>query len=311
MKMNKKIKIFFTILSILLIPTVIHAADLDIICNENNSPTIIRNLNPLFTLSGFAPGDTESRNIYIQNNDPNNSCTISLEGRGNDNTLTDKLRVLLDSTDIFSLSEFLNGGNILIASVNSNSNITKSLSISFPSDSDNTYANKNVNFDILINSQWGSEQDSDEQEDDIGDIGGVGDANLPTNTTSTPENGLVSNSSNDNEQQTDDTKPEEEQDDEILGEATDINQCIKKYWWIPTLLQILLTITVISINKNPFTQKVVKILTGIVLGILAYILTKIIGCGCNLIWICEHIYILNIVLSLIPFTTLLFSNKEE
>ncbi len=65
-------------LTIILIPSVVFAADLEITCNENNSPTIVRNTNPLFNITGFVPRDTETREIYIENNDPNNPCIIDL-----------------------------------------------------------------------------------------------------------------------------------------------------------------------------------------------------------------------------------------
>ena len=165
-----KSKLLLAVITIILIPSIVYAADIDIVCNENNNtPTIIRNTDPLFTISNFLPGNTESGDISITNNDPVNPCVIVLEGRGDTADLTDVIGVYLDGNYIFTLSEFIDGSDIEVANVNPLGSVSKTITLEFYNTSGNEYSNKDISFDILINTQWGDDTEEN------GEIAGVSD----------------------------------------------------------------------------------------------------------------------------------------
>ena len=151
--MKKFFKIIVAML-IVLIPSALFAADLDIICNENAKPTIIRNTNPLFNITNFSPGDGETKSISIVNLDPSNPCIIDLQGRGSSNILTDKINVLLDNQYISTLTDFIKGSRINLGTIQSNTNTTNQLTLYLDQNIGNTYSQNTANFDILINSQF-------------------------------------------------------------------------------------------------------------------------------------------------------------
>jgi hypothetical protein len=174
-----KFKHIVTTLVILLIPSFVIAADIDITCNgDDSSPTIVRNRDPLFDISNFIPGKTESRDISITNNDDTNPCVIDFEGRGSFNDLTNVITVYLDNIYISTLTEFIDGLNIPIATVQPTESVNRTMELKFNESSGNMYADNSPSFDILINSQWGSETDNGDilgEDDDSCDIAGVSD----------------------------------------------------------------------------------------------------------------------------------------
>jgi hypothetical protein len=174
-----KFKHILTTLVILLIPSFVIAADIDITCNgDDSSPTIVRNRDPLFDISNFLPGESESRDISITNNDDTNPCVIDFEGGGSSNDLTNVITVYLDNIYISTLTQFINGLNIPIATVQPTESVNRTMELRFNESSGNMYADKTASFDILINSQWGSETDNGDilgEDDESGDIAGVSD----------------------------------------------------------------------------------------------------------------------------------------
>lgn len=153
-------KILFSLLFLFTMYSFVSAADLEITCNEDVKPTILKNTYPLFNLTNFSPGDTETRNIYIKNSDPVNECKIYIQGQGDQSTLGDMIEVeITDGIFQNTLNEFVKGENILIAQLNPNEEVTRNMTLTFNKVANNDYQDKKSNFDIVITSQWGAEED--------------------------------------------------------------------------------------------------------------------------------------------------------
>lgn len=276
--MKVLLKAYLLFAFVFLFPVFTHAADLNITCYQEQKPLINTSTTPLFQLSNFLPGDTVTKSVEVINNDNVNPCTISLQGDGNSNVLTDHIQFSIDSLYSKSLSDFINGDNIQIASLLPNQSVNRSITLYFPTATTNLVANKIAIFDIKINSQWGNEQ---------GDV-------LGNNTNSVNTNG-------DNNEE---TLPEIERDEEqnVLGTAGGtLGKCDEKtLWWIPLVIQVILTILILVSKKLYLENTFVKLFLAITLGILAFFLARQIGCGCEVFILCKYSWILNILFGISP-----------
>lgn len=249
--------------ALLFFPAIIHAADLNIICHDGTKPTYTVTTPPLFQLEGFAPGDSSTRTVNVLNTDPNNPCQIFLQGSGTSNALTYDISFTIDSLYNKTLADFINGDNIQIADLQPNQSIEHTITLHFNENTDNTKANTNTTFGIKINSQWGANTSA---------------VNGQTTTNNSQE--------------------------EVLGTQTGQetgNSCnINTLWWIPIVVQTLLTMFVLLFNKSLLGNSIIKLLFTLALGVLAFFITKQIGCGCNVLNLCKYIWILNILLGITP-----------
>lgn len=262
-------------LGIFILPSVIYAADLDIVCYENQKPVITQNTTPLFQLSGFLPGETATRTVSVLNTDSNNPCTISLQGSGTSNKLTDSITLAIDSLYSNTLSNFVKGDNIQIANLQPNQSVQHTITMYFDSDAGNDLTNLNTSFDIKVNSQWGSEQGNVLSATDTNDNDGTGGGEEIKN----PIDGTP----------------------EVLGTETNNTECtIRTLWWIPALIQLVVTLFVLLFNKSFFKNSYIKLVITIALGIVAYFVIKKIGCDCYLLNLCKYVWIANLLLGTTP-----------
>ncbi len=294
--MIKKLLKYILFSLIFLIPSTVLAGDLDITCYEDQSPVILKNTNPLFQLTGFLPGNSASRTIYVKNTDPTNACKIYFDISGTTNALTNKIEVHIPSLFNDSLSEYITGDRILMADLQPNEEITRTITLEFPSDAGNPFTLKQASFDITIQSVWGPEFNT------TGDVEGVTDTSTDSSTKRTPLeyiSDLLGTGGEDfeNEDTTKDTNIEEEE--VVLGEE-DSSCTTKTLWWIPLIVQLILTILVISIDKSVLRKKYVKLLISILLGMISYLVINKIGCGCNPVWLCTNHWILNLIITSLP-----------
>lgn len=271
------IKAFFLLTFVFLFPTFTHAADLNITCFESQKPTVTTSTTPLFQLSDFFPGDTVTKSIEVINSDTVNPCTISIQGDGNSNILTDNIQFSITSIYSESLSDFINGDNIQIANLQPNQSVTRAITLFFPATANNSLVNKNASFDIKINSQWGNEQ-----------------GNVLGDSTS-----FVNKEEQNNVQTENDKNPNQE---EVLGTNKDINDTCheRTFWWVPLIIQILLTLLILPSKRLYLENIFIKFFITIALGILAFFIAKQIGCGCEIQVLCRYSWILNILFGLSP-----------
>lgn len=270
---------FFLFLAFLFIsPTFTHAADLNITCYQEQKPVINSSTTPLFQLSNFLPGDTVTKSVEIINNDSVNPCVISIQGDGNSNILTDSIRFSIDSLYSKSLSDFIGGDNIQIANLQPNQSVNHSMTLYFPSTATNLVANKSANFDIKINSQWGNEQ---------GDV--LGDNTNTVNTNSGNNKEILGEIENEKQR---DTLGTTKGTQDICDDRT--------LWWIPLVIQILLTLLILPSKKVYSGNIFIKLFLTLCLGILAFFITKEIGCGCDTPVLCKYSWILNILFGVSP-----------
>lgn len=269
-----------------LVPTAVHAADLNITCNDGQKPTVSLSTTPLFQLSGFKPGDIVSKTVRVVNNDPNNSCIVSLQGSGTSTNLSDKIAFKVDNIYTKTLTDFIKGDNVQIANLAPNANIERTITLSFESEADNTLANQSLSFGIKVNSQWGNDQQGEVQGE-----------NTQTNTESSETN---SNQNN--------TEPSNQQE-EVLGTETENNNektctVAQSLWWIPLLIEIALTVYVIFSTRWYLGNSFIKLIVSITLAVITFFVTKAIGCNCTSPDICRYSWVLNIILGLGPVPVL-------
>jgi hypothetical protein len=259
-----------------LVPAIAYAADLDITCNDGQKPTVTAHVTPLFQLTGFQPGDVVSRTVKVTNTDPKNPCIVSLQGSGSTSTLSDKIAFEIDNIYNKTLSNFIKGDNIQIASLQSNQSVEHTITLTFDKDSDNTLANQNMSFDIKVNSQWGSDAS----------------AVLGENTGSNNNQSSNTNSTGNNNQ-------------EVLGtETTDASNnticTTQSFWWIPLAIEFLLTGYILLSSRWYLGNKYIKLILTVALGIIAFFVTKAIGNSCGDPELSKYYWILNIALGFSP-----------
>lgn len=289
----------YTVLSFFfLIPTNILAADLDITCYENQKPSVTKNTNPLFNLTNFSAGDSTTRTIYVKNVASTSDCKIYFDISGTTNTLTDKINVYIPNLFDNTLSKYITGEKILMANLQSNQETTQSISMTLPTDADNSYTQKQASFDITIQSEWGSES---------GNIAGLSDNNQSKTILNQIPETLGIGGGDEEIQNNNKLEEVTEDDSEVLSEE-DISTCTNKtLWWIPLVIQLLLTIVLINLENQ---NRNIKLLISILLAITSYLAINKIGCGCNPIWICNNHYILNLAICILPLL-LYFERKRN
>lgn len=288
------IKILFSIFLMAFLPTLTFALDLEIICLEGQKPLITKITDPLFQLTSFFPGDTEIREIYIANKDTKNPCRIYLEGKGSRTSLGDMIEVeVSDGVYTNTLSRFLTGNSVLIADLKPETGVTRYITLEFDSKANNSLSDQKMSFDINVISQWGADAQpvpSDEQvagEQDVTAKKTVIQSIIPLLGTGGNEDITKSEQKNDTEK-------------EVLGEEDNIGCKERTLWWIPILIQLFFTFLILSINKDIFEKKHIKLLLSILLGITSFFIIQKIGCGCNPVWMCEKHWIFNIIIAILP-----------
>lgn len=174
-------KLFSYILTILFlaIPTSAFAADLEITCfSDNTPPSVVTSSNKLFDLQNIAPGETSIKTMKVRNSDTVNSCKIWFKGEANSNdNLAKKINIAFSgiygnivdgkATSNKNLFDFLTSQKILVANVAPGGIVERNLILTFNTDADNNFMNKNTTFDIRVISEWGSESDSNENNGDV------------------------------------------------------------------------------------------------------------------------------------------------
>lgn len=276
--MKVLIKASFLFLFLFLFPTFTHAADLNITCYQEQKPVVSTSTTPLFQLSNFLPGDTVTKSVAVINNDNVNPCIISLQGDGNSNVLTDHIQFSIDSLYSKSLSDFIDGDNIQIANLLPNQSVNRSITMYFPITASNIVSNRNAAFDIKINSQWGDEQ---------GDV--LGDNTNSVNTNDGNGEDVLAEDKSENQE-------------DVLGTNEDTeNTCNEKtLWWVPLVVQILLTIFILTSNRLYLENTFVKLFLAVSLGVIAFFVAKQIGCGCQVLTLCKYSWILNTLFGVSP-----------
>lgn len=299
-------KIITSLLLLISFSSFTYAADLEIICYENEKPLINKNTNPLFNTSTMLPGEIIEREIYIINKDPNNPCRIYLEGKGEQTKLGDQIRFVIKSNILdTTLSKFLNEKRILIAELKPETENTQTIYLELDRKIGNSFKNQTLTFDILIHTEWGKDGLGGVE---TGTVSGTTDIKKKTFLTTIAEAlGIgggddISLDSNTEEEETsnivDDGK-------NVLGEK-DTDTCKERtLWWLPIVIQFLLTMAIVLVDKSILEYKSVKLLISVLLALLSYFIVEKIGCGCNAIWICTNHWILNTFIGLLPILSYL------
>lgn len=313
----------------LLIPTIVYAYDVEITCTDTEAPEIVRNTDPLFQLSGFLPGSSASRTIYIVNEGSEHDCRIFFTGSGESNILTDKIEVEV-SGEVFSgsLTEYIDDLRLNMADLSPGAQVERTITMMLPTDAGNTYSSQQASFDITIETQGGEDIDdpvpspTDETPtptEDTPTVEGVEDtATRPTTPVVSFFRDLLGIGGPDEKQEdveeTEEDIEEEEKDEDkedeekVLGEE---EVCKRTLWWVPIVIQFLLTIIILSWDRSMLKKKHIKLGMSAMLALAAYFATQRIGCGCNLIWLCENHWILNILIGIFPAVTYIQRRKSE
>lgn len=292
--MNNKnfLKIFLSVFFILLSPSLILAADLEITCYKDQKPVIVKNTNPLFSLDTFLPGNTEKKEIYINNTDNENPCKIYISGSGKSSKLGDKIIVeISDSIYNGTLSKFVSTKKIQIADLKPETNITRTFSLYLEEDTGNDLMNKSISFDIVIDSEWGASSTSD-----TADVEGIEDTSF-TNKIAEKALEVLGIGGGDN---LIDTSTPSSQDSSVLGDNTENTCTTKTLWWIPLVVQLFLTTLLMYIKSSFLDKSFVRIGISIILAVISYFAIEKIGCGCNVVWFCTYHWILNVLIGTLP-----------
>ncbi len=290
-----------------LFPSNLFATDLEITCFSDRSPEFVRNTDPLFQITGFAPGDSASRIVFVENTDSENPCRIFFDVSGNTNTLTDKIEVEIPGLFSGTLSEYI-GSNVMMANLAPNREVTREITMTLPTDAGNVYARRQASFDIIVQSEWGEDAviDEEEEEEVTPAIAGVVDF-FRDFIEGMIGIGMqdIAEVEEDEEEEVEEIDEEENDTQGILGIADEEKCTDKTLWWIPLLVQLILTLVVIFLNKSFLKYKRAKLIVSVLLGLISFFLTRWIGCGCNPVWLCTYHWIPNSVIALSPALTYL------
>lgn len=298
--MIKKLLTTGVFLLLFLIPSAILAADLEITCYSDQKPLIVKNTNPLFQLSGFLPGNSASRTIYMKNSDTENDCRIYFNVSGSTNSLTNKINVQVSGLFNDTLSKYITGERILMADLKPNAEITRSITMDFPADSDNSFTLKQASFDIAVQSEWGPDEDTD------GDVEGTTDKDTKK-SLSQKLSSLLGIGNEDNQIDPNGTGGGKDGNDTVLGEDTNLTCQDKTSWWVPIVVQ--LVITLLLLNRKIPGKKHIKLGISLLIGIIAYLIVNKIGCGCNPVWLCTNHWILNTLIATLPLAMYIQKQK--
>lgn len=294
--MNSKtyIKILLSLVFFVLSPLVVKAADLGITCYQDQKPVIQKNRNPLFSLSSFLPDSTEKREIYVNNKDSVNPCRIYIFGKGSESKLADKITVEI-SEKIYknTLSKFVTSKRILIADLKPETDVTRTMLLYLDKNTSNSLMNQKISFDIVVESEWGTSAASD-----TADVEGAQDENTNEKTVMDTVLQALGVGSGEN---LIDTSNKDSEEVSILGEEDTENTCTNKtLWWLPLIVQLLLTTVLIYINVELLEKPFVKLAISLILSAISFFVINRIGCGCNPVWLCTNHWILNILIAILP-----------
>ncbi len=327
--MFKKSLKYMLVFLFLLFPSSVLANDLEITCFSEDPPNIVRNTDPLFQISGFLPGDSTSRTIYVENTSNDYDCRVFFDISGEGNILTNKIEVKIPGLFDGTLSEYIDS-NVKMADLGPNGNITRTITMSLPPEAGNTYARKQASFDIFVNSEWGEDGENNNESENDGEnnneeggaiqgaIAGVTDfLTAPITFLGGVIGGGIQDVAEGEFEEEDENMEEvlgdrtEEENDtgEILGARVEKECSEKTLWWIPLVAQLLLTLIIIFVNKSFLKAKGIKLLISIFLGIISYLLIRWIGCSCDPAWICLYHWIPNTIIALSPALTYLKKEK--
>ncbi|MFA5623183.1 MAG: hypothetical protein WC981_03065 [Candidatus Dojkabacteria bacterium] len=165
--MKKLFKYLLTI-TLLLIPSTILAADLEITCHPTaNKPSINITNGTLFDIQNLMPGQTSVKTLKVVNTDTQNTCKISFKGEGSTNTLTNNIYIAFSeiygnivdgkATSHKNISDFITQPAVQIANLGPNQTIERDLILTFNENSGHELSKSDTNFNIRIISEWGPE----------------------------------------------------------------------------------------------------------------------------------------------------------
>jgi hypothetical protein len=154
----KILKYILPSLLLLLLPSAVLSSDLEITCFADKPPSVVKNRDPLFNITNILPGNSVSRTVSFRNTDSESDCRVFFEVSGKTNIFSDRLRVDIPNLFDGTLSEYMSGKRILMANLQPNQELIRTITISFPSTAGNTYQKRETSFDIFILSEWGLEE---------------------------------------------------------------------------------------------------------------------------------------------------------
>lgn len=188
MEILVKIRKYISLLAFL-IPLVlvgqVHAADIDIVCNdedETNTCEIKSLSHKLFDVSNWAPGQTISRSLQVRNEDSNEDCDLKMFTdnavaspsefpqimftaiKGNADLLFGDIDVGGDATSTKNLQDIFDSSYINFGEVTKNGGtVIYDWIVTFDKDAGNYYQSSNVSYDFSINFVCGTESTDDDE----------------------------------------------------------------------------------------------------------------------------------------------------
>lgn len=299
------------VFSILLLsnPSSTWASDLTVTCNGTSCTN---SGNSLFNQSNIYPGYTVTKTIQIDNLANTDSCNLNLSvtrnGVKQTPDLAEKIITLIkEGSNVYygdesnlnpkRLSDLLTT-TIPLGVVGANSTKEYSWKTDFESDSGNIYQNTSVKLDFSINFTCGTLPNPVTP---TGTVSGVSTRRSSSSASSnssvlgTVTDEIVALSSSSSSSIGTTTSNESKDEGKVLGASC---EKVVNYWWIPLLLQILLSIIVLVFKYSRINMKWIwGLLIG--LGLLSQVIHMIFGCDCISSYWCPNYLILNIVLILL------------
>src|SRR5258706_6513088 len=136
----------------------IYAANLSVNCAVGGSCTISPASTPLFQETGWVPGDSVTRTISVTNQDPAQSCDLTLATSNiiqNPSNFSSRLTSSINDSSVIYFSNFLSnlftGGSISFGNVAANSTKTYNWTVVFDSTTGNEFQSANTFFDFNLN----------------------------------------------------------------------------------------------------------------------------------------------------------------
>ncbi len=131
----------------------VFAADLSVVCSESSCSTSPAGA-PLFNEVGFAPGQSITRTIYVQNNNSNDDCSLNLivKNPHDETNLASVLAAVINdgSTNLYSdlFSQLFPTKTINMGVIPKSGSKTFSWLVTLNSAADNSYQNSQTTFDF-------------------------------------------------------------------------------------------------------------------------------------------------------------------
>lgn len=296
------------VFSILLLsnPTSTWASDLTVTCNGTSCTN---SGNSLFNQTNIYPGYTVTKTIKIDNLANIDSCNLNLSltriGSKQTPDLAEKIVTLIkEGTNVYygdesnlnpkRLSDLLTT-TIPLGVVGANSIKEYSWKADFESDSGNIYQNTSVKLDFSINFTCGTlpnpvtptgsvngvstKRSSSSNSSDSSVLGTVTDETIVLSSSSSESSGTTSSK-------------ESKDEGKVLGESC---EKVTNYWWIPLLLQLILSVIVLIFKYSRINMKWIWGIL-IILAVLSQIIHMIFGCDCISSYWCPNYLLLNILL---------------